>query len=89
MQSVISIKKQVEYFKEYKARIEVAVGKERTENLIKNAVYVTSAGTNDYVVNYFGTPIRRQSYSISSYQQLLIQHIQQFIQVSMIHLNYF
>lgn len=68
-------------FKEYASRIEGAVGKERAENLIKNAVFVISAGTNDYVLNYYGPPIRRHTYTISAYHQFLVQIIQQFIQV--------
>ncbi|XP_074336506.1 GDSL esterase/lipase At5g45960-like [Apium graveolens] len=40
---VISMPKQMEYFREYKPRVEVQMGKERTHTLIKNAVYVISA----------------------------------------------
>lgn len=75
--------KQMENFREYKSRVEVQMGKERTDVLIKNAVYIISAGTNDFVFNYFGVSrIRRYSYSIARYYQFLVQQIQQFIQVS-------
>lgn len=59
----------------------MAVGKERAEELIKNAVFVISAGTNDYVLNYYGPPMRRHSYTISAYHQFLGEIIQQFLQV--------
>ncbi|KAL7142630.1 hypothetical protein ABFS83_08G136800 [Erythranthe nasuta] len=77
---VISIQKQLEYFKEYKRKLETAIGKERTKTLISKAAFIISAGTNDFVVNYFGTPFRRRNYDIAIYQQFLLQNVQQFIQ---------
>ncbi|THF96555.1 hypothetical protein TEA_023210 [Camellia sinensis var. sinensis] len=77
---VLSMTKQMEYFREYKARLEIGIGKKRTQNLIKNAAFVISAGTNDFVINYFGPPVRRQSYTVLSYQQFLIQQLLHFIQ---------
>lgn len=77
---VIPVIKQVDCFKEYVRRIEEAVGKERAGELIKKALFVISAGTNDYVLNYYGPPIRSHTYTISAYHQFLVQIIQQFIQ---------
>lgn len=78
---VISMPKQLEYFREYKSRVEVQIGKETTELLLKNAVYIISAGSNDFMFNYFGaSKIRRNSYSISGYYQFLVQQIQHFTQ---------
>ncbi|CAL5412293.1 unnamed protein product [Camellia sinensis] len=78
--NVISLPKQLEYFKEYQARLEMVIGKKRTKNLINNALYLVSAGTNDFVINYFAMPIRRKSYSLPSYMELLLQQVQQFVQ---------
>ncbi|THF98685.1 hypothetical protein TEA_026774 [Camellia sinensis var. sinensis] len=78
--NVISLPKQLEYFKEYQARLEMVIGKKRTKNLINNALYLVSAGTNDFVMNYFAMPIRRKSYSLPSYMELLLQQVQQFVQ---------
>ncbi|KAF3451403.1 hypothetical protein FNV43_RR07498 [Rhamnella rubrinervis] len=78
--NVIPIQKQMEYFREYKKRLESAVGKQQAESHIKKAVFIVSAGTNDFVVNYFTLPIRRNNYTVSAYQQFLIQHVSDFIQ---------
>ncbi|KAI3466716.1 hypothetical protein Pfo_023379 [Paulownia fortunei] len=80
LSGVIPIQKQLEYFKEYKTKLEVAIGKERTKTLISKAAFLISAGTNDIVINYFGTPFRRKTYNITSYQQFLLQNVQQFMQ---------
>ncbi|EYU43359.1 hypothetical protein MIMGU_mgv1a019367mg, partial [Erythranthe guttata] len=79
---VISILKQLEYFKDYKRKLETAIGKERTKTLISMAAFIVSAGTNDFVVNYFGTPFRSRNYDIATYQQFLLQNVQQFIQAN-------
>ncbi|KAL2494795.1 GDSL esterase/lipase [Forsythia ovata] len=80
LSGVISMQKQMEYFKEYKTRLELAIGKERTEILINKAGFLISAGTNDFVINYYGTPFRRKTFTISSYEQLLLQQVQHFVQ---------
>ncbi|KAJ7968653.1 GDSL esterase/lipase family [Quillaja saponaria] len=77
---VFPIPKQMEYFRECKKRLESVIGKQRTEEHIKKAVFFISAGTNDFVVNYFTIPIRRRSYTTLSYHHFLMQHIKQFIQ---------
>ncbi|GFZ03000.1 GDSL-like Lipase/Acylhydrolase superfamily protein [Actinidia rufa] len=54
--------------------------RKKTQQIIKRAAFLISAGTNDFVVNYFGTPVRRQTYTVSGYSQFLIQIIQQLVQ---------
>ncbi|KAL3011217.1 hypothetical protein AAZX31_07G187600 [Glycine max] len=79
--NVIPIAKQLEYFKEYKQRLEGMLGKKRTEYHINNALFFISAGTNDYVINYFSLPIRRKTYTTPlTYGHFLLQHIKDFIQ---------
>ncbi|KAL3825478.1 hypothetical protein ACJIZ3_021507 [Penstemon smallii] len=78
--NVISIQKQLEYFKEYKTRMEVYIGEERTKKLINKAVFIISAGTNDFGINYYGAPFRRQMYNISTYQEFLLQQREKFLQ---------
>ncbi|XP_047312156.1 GDSL esterase/lipase At5g45960-like [Impatiens glandulifera] len=79
LDSVISMEKQLEYLREYKGRIEKVIGKKETQDLIGNAIFVISCGTNDFVVNYFGFPIRQKYFSLDSYQQFLIQQLHLFL----------
>ncbi|KGN49276.1 GDSL esterase/lipase At5g45960 [Cucumis sativus] len=78
--NVISMSSQLELLKEYKKRVESGIGKNRTEAHMKKAVYVISAGTNDFVVNYFLLPFRRKSYTVSSYQHFILQLLIHFLQ---------
>ncbi|KAL1834132.1 hypothetical protein DCAR_0104299 [Daucus carota subsp. sativus] len=81
LSGVMSIPKQMECFREYKSKVEEMIGTERTQALLKKAVYIISAGTNDFIVNYYGASgIRRYSYSIPSYSQFLTQQLQELIE---------
>ncbi|KAK6149972.1 hypothetical protein DH2020_017497 [Rehmannia glutinosa] len=78
--NVISISEQMEHFKEYHGKLEAAIGKEKTKELINNALFLVSAGTNDFVVNYFTIPIRRKNYTIPGYMNFVLQESRQFFQ---------
>ncbi|KAL3820396.1 hypothetical protein ACJIZ3_006301 [Penstemon smallii] len=78
--NAISIQNQLKYFKEYMTRMEVYIGKERTKSLINKAVFIISAGTNDFSVTFYGAPFRPQIYNISTYKEFILQQGQQFLQ---------
>nr|GMD03041.1 GDSL esterase/lipase At5g45960-like [Ipomoea batatas] len=78
--NVISLQNQLENFKEYKAKMEEKIGKGETEGIVKNALFVVSAGTNDFVVNYNTLPIRRRTYTLPEYIHFVQQHLQEFLQ---------
>ncbi|KAJ0734695.1 putative triacylglycerol lipase [Helianthus annuus] len=82
LSSVISMEQQMEYFKEYKSKMEMLIGKDNTVELIKKAVFMLSAGTNDYIVNYYGLgePVTQVMYpNVTAYRNFLIQNIEQFV----------
>ncbi|CAL9241693.1 unnamed protein product [Arabidopsis halleri] len=71
---------QLEYFREYKKKLENKMGKQKMEKHIAEALFCVSAGTNDFVINYFTIPIRRKTFTIEAYQQFVISNLKQFIQ---------
>ncbi|KAL9236814.1 hypothetical protein vseg_011440 [Gypsophila vaccaria] len=81
LSGVIPLSRQMDYFKEYRKKIEAIIGIEKTNELISKAVFIISAGTNDFVVNYYTMPIRRRMYSVPQYQQFLVQNIRYFIKL--------
>uniref|UniRef100_A0A6N2KGL4 SGNH hydrolase-type esterase domain-containing protein n=1 Tax=Salix viminalis TaxID=40686 RepID=A0A6N2KGL4_SALVM len=78
--NVIDIPKQLEYFKEYKKDWSLQLERRRRKIISRRQMFIVSAGTNDFVINYFTLPIRRKTYSISGYQQLILQTATQFVQ---------
>ncbi|KAI4991326.1 hypothetical protein ZWY2020_039697 [Hordeum vulgare] len=54
--SVITMAEQLDYFKEYKQRLKLAKGDARGEEIIREALYIWSIGTNDFIENYYNLP---------------------------------
>ncbi|KZV58739.1 GDSL esterase/lipase-like [Dorcoceras hygrometricum] len=78
---VLTLQMQLDNFKAYKTRMESSIGKEGAKALISNALFLSSVGTNDFMVNYYGLPIRRLAYTtISAYQKFILHNVQLFIQ---------
>ncbi|XP_031398124.1 GDSL esterase/lipase At5g45960-like [Punica granatum] len=80
LSNVVPLQKQLEYFQEYRERLEGAIGKEKTDDLIKRSMFLLSAGTNDFALNYFTAQLRRMSFSASNYEKFVLQHFKGFIQ---------
>ncbi|XP_058095730.1 GDSL esterase/lipase At5g45960 [Magnolia sinica] len=77
---VIDLPKQLDYFREYKKRLELMIGKKRADDHIQRSAVIVSAGTNDFVVNYFALPFRKQKYTVEEYQYFLLLKFGEFIQ---------
>ncbi|OVA11086.1 hypothetical protein BVC80_1741g72 [Macleaya cordata] len=48
------------------------VGQKRAEEIIGNAIFVLSMGTNDFIQNYFLEPIRPKQFTLEHYQDYLV-----------------
>lgn len=78
--NVISLSEQLDYFRQYQTRLAAVIGEKRTKKLIRNALYIVSAATNDFVVNYFTLPIRRKKYNLPEYMEFVLKQEMQFLQ---------
>ena len=72
--------KQMDNFKQYKSRLEAALGAAKAEAVLKGAVYAISTGSNDLVENYFSraTP-RYLQYTLPAYTTYLMGIVHDFI----------
>ncbi|XP_062089368.1 GDSL esterase/lipase At2g40250-like [Humulus lupulus] len=80
LNGVLSMEAQLNYFDEAMRRIEMSFGKNRSEELVRKALFVVSVGTNDVVFNLYGVIPSAFQRSASSYHDLLIQRLGSFIQ---------
>ncbi|XP_048324053.2 GDSL esterase/lipase At2g30310 isoform X2 [Ziziphus jujuba] len=78
---VIPVSKQIEYFKKYIERIQGIVGEKEAKNIVKRALVLISAGTNDLVINFYDTPTRRLEFDINGYQDFLQKNLKKYIEV--------
>lgn len=77
--SVIPLWKELEYFKEYKSRLEGYLGRKKAMELSTNALYIISMGTNDFLENYYLLPHRSFEFSPEDYQKFLVGIARSFI----------
>uniref|UniRef100_A0A0D9XB66 GDSL esterase/lipase n=1 Tax=Leersia perrieri TaxID=77586 RepID=A0A0D9XB66_9ORYZ len=68
---VIPIAQQLRYFKEYKQRLRVAMGESQSEEIIREALYIWSIGTNDFIENYYSQLSTRHG-SVGEYEAYLL-----------------
>ncbi|KAK7276414.1 hypothetical protein RIF29_17553 [Crotalaria pallida] len=78
---VLDLSAQFELFERSVQRIRRVVGVEKANNIIENALFVISTGTNDMLYNAYLFPANMIRYgSISGYQDFLLQNLQSFVQ---------
>ncbi|PKU61239.1 GDSL esterase/lipase [Dendrobium catenatum] len=78
-QAVIPVLDQLDYFRNYMDRLDQMIGMNKREDLIKRAVFVLSAGTNDFI-SYSTVPLTREVFSVEGYQGFLLDKVKEFIQ---------
>ncbi|KAG8070098.1 hypothetical protein GUJ93_ZPchr0006g41066 [Zizania palustris] len=56
MKSVLPLWKELDYFKEYAAKLRSFQGADAAEETLSEALYLVSMGTNDFLENYYAVP---------------------------------
>ncbi|PHT26149.1 GDSL esterase/lipase [Capsicum baccatum] len=75
----IPMRKQLDYFKEYLRKIRDVVGENEADRIVNGALVIVSAGTNDFIFNFYDVPKRRLQFSLSMYQDFLLDKLQNFV----------
>ncbi|EHA8591131.1 GDSL esterase/lipase [Cocos nucifera] len=77
---VTTIGRQVANFAEYIGRLEVAVGNDEASRMVRDAMFVIGAGSNDMMMNYYILPARRMTFAtVSSYHTFLLSQLQKLV----------
>jgi len=58
-----------------------AVGEERAEFITRNALYIISMGTNDFLQNYFLEPTRPKQFSLLEFENFLLSRFSKDVEV--------
>ncbi|KAJ7968656.1 GDSL esterase/lipase [Quillaja saponaria] len=70
--NVLPVSKQLEYLLHYKIKLRKMVGEKNAEVIMKNAIFIVSMGTNDFLQNYYLDPTRPKQFSVEQYQNFLV-----------------
>nr|XP_043632937.1 GDSL esterase/lipase At1g59030-like [Erigeron canadensis] len=72
---------QLQMFANYIRKLQVLVGKEGTENILNNSLFLVASGSDDFVLNYFSPyPMRKVQYDIPTYADFLVSKASSFVQ---------
>ncbi|KAK6946988.1 GDSL lipase/esterase [Dillenia turbinata] len=77
--NVIPLWKEVEYFKEYQERLRGYLGNAKANEVLGEALYLISIGTNDFLENYYLLPQRKYEFSEEEYGNFLIGIASNFV----------
>ncbi|KAK9124016.1 hypothetical protein Sjap_013618 [Stephania japonica] len=76
----MSLSQQLEYYKEYQKKLVQVAGKSKAASIISGSIYLISAGSSDFVQNYYINPYLYRAYTVDQFSNLLIQSFSAFIQ---------
>ncbi|KAF5795889.1 putative triacylglycerol lipase [Helianthus annuus] len=76
---VLPMSKQVEYFKSYSERLKKIVGEKEARRIINRALVAVSAGTNDFIFNFYDVPTRQAEFNIYNYQEFILERLHDFV----------
>lgn len=63
--------KELEYYKEYQSKLRAFVGDAKAAQIISEALYLLSLGTNDFLEDYYILPNRRNQFTVDMYEDYL------------------
>ncbi|KAF3450665.1 hypothetical protein FNV43_RR06754 [Rhamnella rubrinervis] len=75
----IPLFQQLKYFKEYKTKLAKVAGNQKASSIIQDALYILSAGTADFLQNYYFDSSIRKAYTPSQYSSKLVSVFSTFV----------
>lgn len=73
------LRQELEYYKEYQNRLRSYLGNETADEVLREALYLISIGTNDFLENYYLLPHRSSQFSVEDYQKFLAGIAKNFV----------
>ncbi|WVZ12240.1 hypothetical protein V8G54_016770 [Vigna mungo] len=75
----IALSQQIEYFKLYVGRLKAIAGEHEAKQILRDSLVIISAGTNDFLLNFYDISTRKLEFNIDEYQDYVQNRIQRFI----------
>lgn len=72
LQNVIPMWKELENYKDYQNKLRAYLGNKKANEILSEALYLVSLGTNDFLENYYIFPTRRTQFTVQEYEDFLV-----------------
>ncbi|GMN56179.1 hypothetical protein TIFTF001_025298 [Ficus carica] len=76
----IPLSKQLDNYKEYQGKVVGIIGAANATSLFASGIYLISAGSSDFVQNYYINPLLYNNYTPEQFTNILMQNYEKFIQ---------
>lgn len=76
---MIPLWQEVEYYKEYQNKLRAYLGRRSANRVLRQALYLVSLGTNDFLENYYTLPHRRSQFTVEQYQNFIVGLSENFL----------
>lgn len=81
-QKAISLPRQIEYYKDWQNNVISMVGKERANGIFSSGIHILSAGSSDFLQNYYINPALQKFFKPSKIADILMKSYYAFIEVT-------
>ncbi|KAL8113765.1 GDSL esterase/lipase APG-like [Apium graveolens] len=75
----ISLSQQLQYYKQYQAKVAAVAGSSKAASILKEALYLASFGSSDFLQNYYINPLINKIYTPDQYASNLVHIYKGFI----------
>lgn len=72
--------RQLSYYRDYQMKVVNMAGQARANDIFSGAIHLLSAGSSDFIQNYYINPVLRGLYSVDRFSDLLMSSYSSFIQ---------
>ncbi|EXB75952.1 GDSL esterase/lipase [Morus notabilis] len=76
----ISLTQQLNYYKAYQDKVVNMVGQAKANDLFSGAIHLLSAGSSDFVQNYYINPVLNRAYTVDQFSDILMSSYTNFVQ---------
>ncbi|KAJ8754037.1 hypothetical protein K2173_001935 [Erythroxylum novogranatense] len=76
----ISLTQQLSYYRDYQEKVANMVGQVKANNIYSGGIHLLSAGSSDFIQNYYINPLLNRHYSPDQFSDILIGSYSTFIQ---------
>ncbi|GER55610.1 GDSL esterase/lipase At5g22810 [Striga asiatica] len=77
--NTIPLSKQLELYKGYQRKLVALVGKSNATSIVNGSIHFVSAGSSDFVQNYYINPLLYKKYSTEQFSDILLQFYTKFV----------
>ncbi|EEF46352.1 zinc finger protein, putative [Ricinus communis] len=75
----IPLSQQLQYFREYQSKLAKVAGSSKSASIVKDALYLLSAGSSDFLQNYYVNPWINKLYTPDQYGSFLVSSFSSFV----------